>query len=102
LRRLLLLLSFGFVACLGFAQEPLRTIREIRELQPAQAEQRLPVEIRGVVTYSDPKDSHGFFIQDDTAGIYIWHSPTWTVERGQLVEVTGSTGPGDFAPVVEG
>jgi signal transduction histidine kinase len=102
LRRLLLLLSFGFVACLGFAQEPLRTINEIRELQPAEAEQRLPVVIRGVVTYSDPKDPHGFFVQDDTAGIYVWHSAAWSVKPGQLVEVTGSTGPGDFAPVVEG
>lgn len=102
LRRLLLLLSFGYVACLGFAQEPLRTIREARELQPAQAEQRLPVVIRGVVTYSDPKDLHGFFVQDDTAGIYVWQSPAWAVKRGQLVEVTGTTGPGDFAPVIEG
>lgn len=102
LRRLLLLLSFGLVASLGFAQEPLRSIREIRGLQPSEAEQRLPVTIRGVVTYSDPKDPHGFFVQDETAGIYVWHSPVWAVQRGQLVEVTGSTGPGDFAPVVEG
>jgi hypothetical protein len=102
LRRLLLLLSFGFVACLGFAQEPLRTIRDIRELHPTEAEQRLPVVIRGVVTYADPRDAHGFFVQDATAGIYVWHSPAWTVQRGQDVEVTGSTGPGDFAPVVEG
>jgi signal transduction histidine kinase len=80
----------------------MRTIREIRELQLEQAEQRLPVEVRGVVTYSDPSDQHGFFIQDDTAGIYVWHSASWSVQRGQFVELIGSTGPGDFAPVIEG
>jgi signal transduction histidine kinase len=98
----LFLLSFGLVANLTPAQEPVRSIREIRNLQPEEAEQRLPVVVRGVVTYSDPNDQHGFFVQDDTAGIYVWHSASWAVQRGQLVEVSGATGPGDFAPVIEG
>jgi signal transduction histidine kinase len=102
LRRLLLLLSFGFVACLGFAQEPLRTIREIRELNLADAEQRLPVVVQGVVTFAEPNDHHGFFIQDDSAGIFVWHNAGWVLERGQYVEIGGSSGPGDFAPVIEG
>jgi signal transduction histidine kinase len=102
LLRSLLLLSFAFVACLGIAQEPLRTIREIRELQPAEAEQRLPVVVRGVVTFAEANDRHAFFIQDDTAGIFVWHNAGWILQRGQFVEISGSSGPGDFAPVIEG
>ena len=40
------------------------------------------------------------FIQDATAGIYVACDTPVSVERGQQVEITGVTGPGDFAPVV--
>jgi signal transduction histidine kinase/CheY-like chemotaxis protein len=41
------------------------------------------------------------FLQDSTAGIFIWASATLVnVRAGDLVEVDGRTAAGDFAPVV--
>src|SRR3954471_2174881 len=68
------------------------------ELAPEIAEKRIPVAIKGVVTCSDAGSSL-FFVQDSTAGIYIY-----TVQAlppiGSLVEVTGATGKGLFSPIV--
>ena len=72
---------------------------EIRDLAPADAAKRLPVHIAGVVTYYDPLGPD-LFVQDATAGIYVACDAAVPVERGEQVEITGVTGPGDFAPVV--
>ncbi len=73
--------------------------KQIRELSAAEADKKLPVHLRGVVTYYDP-GVPDLFIQDETAGIYISCDAAPAVERGQQVEITGVTGAGDFAPVV--
>src|SRR5579863_1384269 len=72
---------------------------QIRAFSPAEAAKELPVHLTGVVTYYDPVGPD-LFVQDDTAGIYIACDTNLQVERGQQVELTGVTGPGDFAPVV--
>ena len=42
------------------------------------------------------------FLQDSTAGVFIWGSPSLAkVRAGNLVEIRGKTAPGDFAPVVD-
>ncbi|HYM07391.1 MAG TPA: hypothetical protein VEU11_12590, partial [Terriglobales bacterium] len=41
------------------------------------------------------------FVQDASAGIYVSTERTWKIRQGQYVEVTGITGPGEFAPVVQ-
>jgi signal transduction histidine kinase len=82
--------------------EELNTVEAIRELTFAQTEQKIPVHLRGVVTFFD-EQLFSHFIQDDTAGIYL-QFPTNvgppSLEPGQLVEVTGTCGPGEYAPVV--
>ena len=78
----------------------LTSAAEIRRLTPDQAEKHLPVRLKGVVTFYDER-IYSRFIQDDTAGIYlnqITNGPA--LEAGQLVEVTGQTGAGEYAPVV--
>ena len=72
---------------------------EVRALTPKEAARGYPVRLRGVVTYYD-RAAPDLFVQDGTAGIYVTCDQPPAVERGQLVEVTGITGPGDFAPVV--
>lgn len=84
------------------AQLKLRTVEAVRELSVAQTEQHIPVHLRGVVTFFDERlFSH--FIQDETAGIYL-QFPTNvgppTLDPGQVVEVTGTCSPGEYAPVV--
>ena len=74
----------------------------IRDLTVTQAGQHYPVQLQGVVTFFDT-NLFMRFIQDDTAGIYFFpYSATNepVLAAGQLVELDGNTGPGEFAPVV--
>jgi signal transduction histidine kinase len=84
-----------------FAEE-LRTVEAVRELTVAQTEQKIPVHLRGVVTFFD-EQLYSRFIQDATAGIYLQFPANIgppTLIPGQLVEVTGTCSPGEYAPVV--
>src|ERR1051325_7499118 len=108
LRRYLLVISTAyFIVCAAaWSQEPTGTLptlthaHQIRRLSPAQASQRYPVRIRGVITMGAPAPD--FFVQDATAGIYVEGnaSPRYSHALGEFVEVEGVTGPGKFAPVI--
>jgi hypothetical protein len=54
--------------------QELRTAEEVRRLTPKEAEQHLPVRIKGVVTFFD-SGLYSRFVQDDTAGIYLQDIP---------------------------
>ena len=103
--------------CLGFASalcwgkwtssveaqkpaEELRTASAVRDLTVDQAQQKMRVRLRGVVTFFD-ETLFSRFIQDDTAGIYLRDSTnTPPLVPGQLVEVEGTASPGEYAPIV--
>ncbi len=80
-------------------QAVLEHAAQIRDLSPTEAAKGLPVHLKGVVTYYDAA-APDLFVQDKSAGIYIACDAPVPVERGQEVELTGVTGPGDFVPVV--
>jgi signal transduction histidine kinase/FixJ family two-component response regulator len=83
----------------AFTPPLLRTVTEIRRLSPAEARRGHPVQLRAVVTTTTIVGGNAF-IQDSTAGIYMVYGGD-RLEAGQLVEVAGQTGAGNFAPVVE-
>jgi signal transduction histidine kinase len=103
-----LLIAAVFISCnsisLGAetATNELRTVAAIRRLTAEQTQQKIPVHFRGVITFFDDF-FYSRFIQDETAGIYF-NLPANTVPpplaSGQLVEVTGTASPGEYAPVV--
>ena len=81
-------------------QQVLTTAEAVRKLPADQARLKQPVRLDAVVTYNDPI-RHVAFVQDRTAGVYVWSSDlnsrlTW----GDSVQLAGVTGPGDFAPTV--
>lgn len=78
---------------------PITHITQIRQLTPNQAASLYPVKVRGVVT-AMPGYRNSFFVQDETAGISVDRTDSAQVHAGDRVEVTGTTGPGQFAPVV--
>ena len=82
-------------------REPLRKVRQIHDLTVEEASEARAVHLRGVVTYYD-KGNDMMFVQDDTGGIYMppIQLPDNLVHTGDLVEVDGATGPGEYAPVV--
>ncbi|HEX7071845.1 MAG TPA: response regulator, partial [Rhodothermales bacterium] len=83
------------------AVKTLTNTAQIRALTFEQASMGHPVRMQGVVTYYSP-DRFLLFVQDETGGIYV--SPHGVdpllIKTGQLIEVEGISGPGDFAPIV--
>ena len=91
------------VSLLGRAQDStneLRTAAEVRSLTADEAQQQRRVRLRGVVTFFE-ETLYSRFIQDETAGVYLFDSalPIHLIP-GQLVEVVGTTSPGEYAPIV--
>ena len=95
-------IALGFAGALEAAAnlKPIDRISRIRLLPPAEAAHRYPVHVRGVITYSDPALAD-LFVQDATGGIFIDSPKHPDLRQGQIIEVTGVTAPGDFAPVIE-
>jgi diguanylate cyclase (GGDEF)-like protein len=89
------------------AQLPVITAaRAAHKLTMADAAARYPVRLRAVVTYYDPSPIPGhtiFFVADATGGVYVSlvSNSAVPLRAGDLVEVTGVSGPGEFAPVVD-
>jgi signal transduction histidine kinase/CheY-like chemotaxis protein len=83
--------------------DPITTIQGIHTLSPADAAAGIPVVIRAVAIAVDPVQGH-LFIQDATGGTYTWlgSRPELSFQAGDLVEVTGNTAAGDYAPVIHG
>ena len=81
--------------------EELRTAAAVRSLTVEEAQQHRPVRLRGVVTFFE-ENIFSRFIQDETAGIYLSDSgqPMVHLVPGQLVEVEGTTEPGEYAPTI--
>ncbi len=81
----------------------LNTVAEVRALSVEETKEQIPVKLRGVVTFFD-EQLYSHFIQDETAGIYV-RFPTNVapaqLDPGQLVEITGTCNPGEYAPIVE-
>ena len=74
-----------------------RTAASILALKSQEAERASPVVLRGVVTGST---DFGFFVQDQTAGIWVDRKLSTDLTSGDEVEVKGQTGPGLFSPIV--
>ena len=76
---------------------------QINGLTVEQSREGYPVDIHGVVTYADVKLGH-IFLQDRTAGEFVYFQPTGAepdLKPGQTIEVTGITTPGDFSSCVK-
>jgi PAS domain S-box-containing protein len=97
--------SLAFI-CLGAAQKaparpPLTTVADARSMTAEEAGKRHPIEVTGVVTLSNPGERE-LFIQDETAGIYVYAETTPPgLKQGSRVRVTGVTDVGWFSPIIE-
>jgi signal transduction histidine kinase len=84
------------------SEQDLRTVAAIRDLSVEQTRQKIPAHLKGVVTFFDGQ-LYSYFLQDETAGIYLQVPTNQTLpslNSGQVIEVTGYSSPGEYAPVV--
>jgi len=93
----------GASPMLAKAQNPpgeLRTAAAVRRLSVEEAQQQQRVRLRGVVTFFE-ETLFSRFIQDETSGVYLFDASLPVhLTPGQLVEVEGTTSPGEYAPIV--
>src|SRR5688572_9845102 len=98
----LLLIAFCVpVALIHGASPTLTNCIQILSLAPEIATQEHPAKVRAVVTCYVPS-SQLCFVQDGTAGVYVYPSP-WPKDLlpGTIVEVDGTTGAGRFSPILQ-
>ena len=73
---------------------------EVLKLSVEEANKRIPVRLRGIVSYFN-SDWQLLFIKDQTGGIFLAPESTQkSFTRGQLIEVEGYTHAGGYAPIV--
>ena len=79
----------------------LTRVSDIRELPVGEASRGYPVKAVGTVTFAE-SEGYSQFLQDASGGIYLNVPATndFGMRSGQRLEVTGFSGPGDFAPVI--
>jgi hypothetical protein len=73
---------------------------EIRRMPRAEAGRYYPVRVTGIATYVDPAWSM-LFLEDGATGIFVSLTGSEkAVRAGDRLEVSGWTGPGNFAPEI--
>ncbi len=88
----------------SYALRSITTAREAHDLTTTEAALGNPIRLRGVVTYSDehvdPRRSF-LFLHDASGSIFVdLPKGTKSISPGTLVEVTGRSGLGDYAPII--
>ncbi len=84
----------------------LTTARQAHSLTSEQAARAYPIHInRAVVTYYDPSIGSGraaLFVHDETGSIYaeLTAGSTGNLPPGTLIDVSGVSGAGEFAPII--
>ncbi|HEY1206173.1 MAG: PAS domain-containing sensor histidine kinase [Bryobacteraceae bacterium] len=81
----------------------LTTVSQVKELSEDEARRAYPVHLHAVVTYHNPVATNTF-LQDRTGGIYVFFDGQAepTLHAGDLADLEGFSGPGQFAPIVRG
>jgi len=92
-------------ASAAFGLPLLKTARVVHSLSTAEAARRYPVHLRAVATYYDPyiDKRHGALFVCDSSGcvfVAVPAGPILPIQAGSLLDITGVSGPGDFAPIV--
>ena len=82
-------------------REVIRSAAAVKGMTPDEALLRYPVEIEGVVTYYDRVWAN-LYVQDASGSVYVnQYRPDPDLKAGDLVQVTGWTSAGGFAPIID-
>lgn len=84
------------------ATPPIRQAAQLRKLSVSEADERRAVQLRGVITCLD-EGWHLLFVQDESDSIFVTTTNSLcSLRAGQMVEVEGVSGSGEYLPVVLG
>lgn len=90
---------------LAAQQRTLTRARDVHNIPLDQALRQYPVQLHAVATYYDPyiDSRHGaLFVCDSSGCVFasVPSRPILPIQAGDSVQIVGTTGPGDYAPVV--
>jgi diguanylate cyclase (GGDEF)-like protein len=101
------LASFASIAnALPARSSVLTTAREVHSMSRDEATRQHPVQLRAVLTYYDPyidPRRGAIFVCDKSGCVFVSipARPILPLHSGDLVEIAGVTGPGDYASIVD-
>jgi hypothetical protein len=82
------------------AVEPLTNAADVLALTMEAARSSVPVSIKGIVTYAETNWNGKFFMQDASGGVYVDSHTQPQPWPGDVLEVSGISHPGGYAPVI--
>src|SRR5438067_5288063 len=93
---------FALLQLCSFAQpkEVLTNAADVISLPADRAAGAINVSVKGVVTAADPALKGRFFVQDSTGGVFVDNAGGTRPEPGDLVEISGITHAGAYAPII--
>jgi signal transduction histidine kinase len=95
-----LIMTFSPAVLAQDRNEVLTNAVDVISLSAEQASRFLKVRVTGVVTAADPALMGRFFLQDSSGGVFVDNSHGLRPEPGELVEVSGITYAGAYAPTI--
>ncbi|HEY3914498.1 MAG TPA: histidine kinase [Verrucomicrobiae bacterium] len=100
----LLTVSISLAAIQGLVADQNRIPRTnaaaVLSLSPGKAGKHVPVYVKGVVTAAESNWKGQFFVQDSTGGIFVENLTQLQPVPGDLVEISGVSYTGAFAPII--
>jgi len=92
--------GFAFAGTTEIHAELLTNGAQVLSISAERAAQKIPVHVVGIVTAAEPGWGGKFFVQDETSGVFVANRGAFRAEPGDIVDVTGATRPGSYAPVI--
>jgi signal transduction histidine kinase len=83
------------------ANSTLTNAADVLGLSAAKASLGLPILVKGIVTAAETNWNGRFFVQDTSGGIFVGNKSTQPPEVGDVVEVSGESFPGGYAPTIK-
>jgi signal transduction histidine kinase len=83
--------------------EVITNAADVLALSAAEAATARPVRLRGVVISESDPQGRALVVADETGGVYVLAATAMLsrYHRGDLLELSGDTDPGEFAPIVK-
>jgi signal transduction histidine kinase len=97
---LLLLFVWGGVSPVARAVDTLTNASDVLALTAERASNGIPIVVKGVVTAAETNWNGRFFVQDSSGGIFVENKSPRQPEVGDVVEVSGVSHPGGYAPII--
>src|SRR5450759_1977634 len=95
-----LLFVCGDLPVVAGANDMLTNASDVLALPAKEASLGVPIFVKGVVTAAETNWDGRFFVQDSSGGVFVDNISNQQPVPGDVVEVSGISHPGGYAPVI--